>query len=129
MLIKQILTSNSSIRTLILQNANIRHLDKIFKSFLDPILAKHCHLAHIKEDQGQMIALVAIDSPTWATRLKYEIPDIIKNLTTQTEFKNLAKINYSIKEQEDKPEIKNQKQHLSPENEKRWQEIRNKLKK
>jgi len=128
-LIKQIIDNNTTLKTLIDHNAEIKKLNKIFISFLDPNLANHCRLAKIKEEKDKLEAIVSVDNATWATRLKYEIPDIIKNLNTQKEFKHLNKIKYLIVEQETKYEIHIQKQSLSQENEKRWQEIRAKLKK
>ncbi len=40
--------------------------------------------------------VVIVDNASWATNLRYAIPDIIKTLRTQPEFKGLQSIHYHI---------------------------------
>ena len=40
--------------------------------------------------------MIIVDSAAWATNLRYAIPDIIKTLRTQPEFKNLQNIRYHV---------------------------------
>jgi hypothetical protein len=128
--INQISENNPSLEALIQKNKHRKNLEKIFKAFLEDGLKDHCSLAHIEESQDKMILTLTVNSSSMATRLKYEIPDILKNLQTQPEFKKLQKINYVIyiAEEEYLNEKTSQKRSISLENEKRWKELREKLK-
>lgn len=103
----------------------LSQIDKLFRSFLDASLAQHCHLADISVTE----AVVITDSSAWAMRLRYAIPDILKNVKTQPEFKNLKKIRYSVSPNQNLPTPKKVKVKISAESEKLWKEVLEQLRK
>jgi len=64
----------------------------VFKNILGPELATRCKLAKIENGR----ALVIVDSSAWASKFRYAIPDLLKNLRIQPEFQNLKDIRYQI---------------------------------
>lgn len=52
---------------------NLRSLDEKLKGRLDPGLQHYFELANIRDE----VAVLLADSPAWATRLRYQIPDIL----------------------------------------------------
>jgi hypothetical protein len=131
----QIISKNQHLNELKQKNVHIKYLDKIFKTCLDESLAKNCYLANIgesneennKQNKSKITLLVAVTNQAFATRLRYAIPDILKNLKTHSEFQNVTDITYTLNIREEKQEFKPIKKPLSPENEKRWRELLAKL--
>lgn len=121
--IAQILDNQTSGLAKLLAKAEItRRMDLMWKKNLDPDLARHCNFAKITKE-----TLVAtVDNAAWATRLRYAIQDILKNIQTQTEFQMVKKIRYVIRpeiatgEEPEKSQLKKPK--ISPESEKLWRE-------
>lgn len=99
----------------------LQRLNCLLLSCLDAELAQHCVLATIKSQSkkksgqsknkkpeskqlGAVVqetcvaqeALIIVDNAAWATRLRYAIPDLLKCVKTQPEFKNLQKIRYTV---------------------------------
>jgi len=62
-----------------------------------------CKLAKIENGR----ALVIIDSSAWASKFRYAIPDLLKNLRVQPEFQNLKEIRYQITAQPFSKKAKN----------------------
>lgn len=91
--ISQIINRNSKLEELIAKAKELQQLNQIFCSALETSLSKHCHLSKIKGSE----LVVTVDSSAWATRLRYAIPEIIKNIRTQPEFKDIEKIKYTVK--------------------------------
>ncbi|MFA6408824.1 MAG: DUF721 domain-containing protein [Gammaproteobacteria bacterium] len=75
----------------------------VFKNILGPELAMRCKLAKIENGR----ALVIIDSSAWASKFRYAIPDLLKNLRVQPEFQNLKEIRYQITAQPFSKKAKN----------------------
>jgi hypothetical protein len=119
--INEILRSNprSNFTGLITKAQQLQSLNHIFCNLLDSVLATHCFVAKLIGDE----LTVCVESSSWATRLKYAIPDIIKKLQYQPELKNVTKIIYRISP---KVEIFKQekavKSTISAENDKLWRE-------
>ena len=72
------------------QLVQITHL---FRTAAGSELAQHCSVGYF---DGTTLSLVA-DSAAWATQLRFAIPDLIKTLKVQPEFKSLEKIRYSLR--------------------------------
>ena len=67
-------------------------LEVIFCTALDSNLAKHCHIAGYKDTK----LTITVDNISSATKLRYAIPDIIKQLRIQPEFKDLASVRHIV---------------------------------
>jgi len=101
-----ILAGNPDFQKLITKAHQLTQLNRLFKSLLDPNLAKHCNLAKLEKDQMTVIA----DNSAWATKLRFSIPDILKNLRIQPEFKMVKTIKFSVATAETKtPNLAKQK--------------------
>jgi hypothetical protein len=69
--------------------------------------------------EGSTLAVV-VTNASWATKLRYAIPDIIKNLRTQPEFKTITVIRYYINQQTQPLKSRKKLTKLSPDNEILW---------
>ena len=92
--IDTILSKSTVLQNLLNKTNELQYLSKIFAICLEEKLAKHCRIA--KMDLENKTLHVAVDNPTWATKLRYVLPDVLKNLRTQPEFKNIKSIKYSV---------------------------------
>lgn len=75
--------------------ASLQQLNHIFKNAINNDLTSHCTIAKQTKDSLIIIA----DNASWATNLRYAIPDIIKTLQIYPEFRNLQKIRYKIQKE------------------------------
>ena len=123
--IGDILEKNSSLKKLIKKTQSTKNLEAIFHSILDPDFAKNCHFANFKES----VLTITVTNAAWATKLRYTIPDIKKNLCTQPEFKKLTSIRYIINQQKYSAKTKKRETKLSHSNEILWKETLDGLKK
>jgi hypothetical protein len=139
--LQQILDKNKSLLPQLMQKTRyLQTLDKLLRTFMEHELAKHCRLAEIKD--GKEMVIIA-ENAAWATRLRYAIPEILKNINTQPEFKTIKKIRYRIKTEVEGPLNTNpastlintfgaaaprQKHKISPQNEELWQTTLKQLK-
>ena len=102
----QILSCKHNILPKLVDKAQqLSKFDRLFRSFFDAALARHCHLAELTATE----AVVVADSSAWAMRLRYAIPDILKNVKTQPEFKELKKIRYCVSIDQSLPQPKQAK--------------------
>lgn len=117
--ITDILKKSDSILTkLIAKVKSSEDLEVIFRTALDSNLAKHCHFANYKNSE----LAITVTNASWATRLRYSIPDIIKQLQVQPEFKDITSIHYTIDiPQNFSKRTKNTPAKLSQNNEILWQ--------
>ncbi|EKD94595.1 MAG: hypothetical protein ACD_26C00023G0001 [uncultured bacterium] len=74
------------------KNRDNKTLSLIFKSILDPELVKNCKFAGIENSTANIV----VNNAAWATKVRYSLPEILKNLQTQPEFKDITNIRYSI---------------------------------
>ena len=111
--------------SMIKKNKNMQNLASVFQSMLDENFAKNCQFASL---EGSVVNIM-IKNPAWATRVRYAIPDMLKNLRTQPEFKAVTSICYFIdrKTSAAKPK-KKEIAKLSGDNEVLWQKTLAKLK-
>ena len=92
-LIKNLLANQHSQLRFILQKVtDLKKLNTIFQDTLNSELAKHCYLVELTEESITLI----VDSASWATVLRYSIPDIIKILKIKPEFKTLKSIEFRV---------------------------------
>ena len=116
--------AQSSFGQLVKKTQNTKELAFIFRNILDPSLAKNCQFANL---DGSVVT-VTVKNAAWATRLRYAIPDMVKNLKTQPEFAKVKTIRYLI-QTTNAPTTKKKPRKLSSDNEILWQNTLAKLKK
>lgn len=119
---------NSNFSKLLAKTVLLKRLDIIFKKMLEEDLALHCHFAKITNET----LAVVVDNAAWATRLRYAIPDILKNLQTQPEFQAIKKIRYTVNLEAsalNSSKNRTKKPKISLENEKHWKDALANLKK
>lgn len=114
--VEQLLHNNSRLSKLIDQTAKLKKQSFIFQGMLGAEFKAHCQLAKIDAEQ----LVVVVDSSVWAMKFRYAIPDLLKDLKTQLEFKKITKIRYQIatsaKEVLPTKKVKINKMSLSPQN-------------
>lgn len=94
----------------------LNRLDQIFRLGLDEKLVNYCQLGKYENNE----ALIILKNPIWATRLRYNIPDIIKNVQIYQEFRYIKKIRYIIDVVDEVKIVKKPKKPLSIANERLW---------
>ena len=122
--------NNSSLSKLIGKSQRTRDLASVFQSMLDADLAKNCKFANLDDS----VITITVKNAAWATRIRFAIPDLLKNLRTQPEFKKVTNIRYlvnhhQINNKQDQNKKKPKKARLSVDNEILWQETLSRLKK
>lgn len=91
--IGDILTAKTSkLAHLLLHNQQAQFLNTIFHGIIDQSMTKHCNIVKIEGHQ----LLVSVSNAAWATKFRYAIPELLKNLRTQPEFNNITAIRYII---------------------------------
>ena len=70
----------------------IEKLDELVKQYLNPSLAKHCQACNVKN--GRLIIMTA--KAVYATRLKYEIPELLTKLRQLDGFQHLTGIDCKV---------------------------------
>ena len=118
--------SDSGLAKLINKAKSSQDLEVIFRTALDNNLTKHCQIASYKNSE----LTVVVTTTSMATRLRFVIPDIIKQLRIQPEFKDITNIRYTVTSSRTaatKP--KKPKSKLSSSNEALWQKTLTELRK
>lgn len=70
----------------------LEQLNKILREQLPPPLNQHCRIANLRDD----ILLLHADSPAWALKLRYSVPDMLDRLRRQPELQQLRTITVKI---------------------------------
>jgi len=84
--------SRDELEKLITHAVAISHLNAKLHSILDNSLKNHCVIANFSN--GNLILLT--DSPAWISRLRYQIPSLLKQLQQLAEFRGLINIKLRI---------------------------------
>jgi hypothetical protein len=90
--IDHIIKNNPKLNKLVSLAQELKKLDPLFQAMLPRELRKHCHLTKIEKNA----LTVAIDAASWATKFRYVIPDLLKDLRTQPEFHQVEKIYHHV---------------------------------
>lgn len=124
-IVEILLKDNNKIFTqLINKNKNLETLAGIFNNIIDPNIAKNCRLASIED----RVMHISVKNAAWANRVRYHLPEMLKNLHTQPEFHMIASIRYFVERQFVAPEAKKQASNkISTHNETAWRETIAKL--
>ena len=86
--IKQVISKNSSLCTLINHTKHLVKLNRIVQRQLTYSLQPHCKVANYRENT----LYLHVDSAAWATRLRFNIPQLTEQLKKTKEFKELQSI-------------------------------------
>lgn len=109
--------NNKIFTKLITKNQNLILLSGIFNSVIDSSIAKNCSLASI---EGQIMS-IAVKNAAWANRVRYYLPEMLKNLRTQPEFHMIISIKYFVERQFTAPTTKKPAiNKISSQNEAMW---------
>ncbi len=83
------LSSNNIVQEI---NHHLSDINQALQIALDKTLAKHCRIANFH--QGRLV--IETDSPAWATKLRFSIPDLREKLRKDPQFANLKHIEYYV---------------------------------
>lgn len=90
---KLLKNKNLAIAELCNKAYSIQEIDQNLKQCLDPSLHHHFQLANIKTDS----VIILVNSSTWATRLRYNIPAILDALNNQLNFTSIKTVRIKVK--------------------------------
>ena len=86
------LLSTAGLRPLIQRCEQLRSLQRLLHQCLDLNLMAHCQLVNL---QGHRLVL-AVPSPAWASRLRYQIPSLLACLQKQPGMQQLSEIQLRV---------------------------------
>ncbi len=82
----------STLGNLIKKSKTTKDIARIFSVAIDSSISKYCQFANY---QGGELTVIAAN-PSWATKIRYLIPDLIKQLKIHPEFREIKKIRYTV---------------------------------
>jgi hypothetical protein len=86
-------TGEKALKPLLKKLDELEKLQIFVKTQIEPPLNEHCRVANYRD--GCLI--LTVDSAAFATRLRYEIPDLLEKLRSVPRFCGLKTIEFSIK--------------------------------
>lgn len=84
-----------NLERLIERGTQLARIDKLLKKSLPAELRPHCQLANIK---GNTLILLA-NSTVWASRIRYQGPQLLKTLQQNERFKHITELQLRIQPQ------------------------------
>ena len=88
-----LLDKKSPISSLYKKAISFKKVDAKLKKYLDLGIQDHFQLSNINND----IATIVVDSSSWATRLRYNIPAILNIMNNQLNFTAIKTIRIRVK--------------------------------
>ena len=88
-----LLNEQSPISNLYKKAIFFKKTDLKLKKYLDLDIQNHFQLTNIEKD----VATVVVDSSSWATRLRYNIPKILDVMNNQLNFVSIKTIRIKVK--------------------------------
>ncbi len=79
-------------KTLLDKVNKLHDLNIFVKQYLTSPLVDHCQVANLR--QGKLV--LAVDSPVWATKLRFYLPELLSTLRQQPRFAGLAGIEVCV---------------------------------
>ena len=70
-----------------------KKIDQKLKKFIDFDVKDHFQLSNIEKN----VVTLVVDSPSWATRLHYNIPKILDIMNNQLNFKTIKTVRIKVK--------------------------------
>ncbi|VAW99151.1 hypothetical protein MNBD_GAMMA22-1446 [hydrothermal vent metagenome] len=89
---KYLSNSSNEFENLITRALEISHLNAKLHSILDKSFKNHCDIANFRD----ATLIILTDSPAWLTRLRYQIPSLLKQLQQLPDFKGISQIKLRI---------------------------------
>lgn len=83
----------SSYQHLINKVYALEGINQVFQSAIDENLSEHCTVANIRDNT----LVLEMDNSSWATRLRYEIPDILQKIHSQPGLECITHIEFYVK--------------------------------
>ena len=93
-----IIKEDNKLSSIIIKSQHLIKLDKILLEHIPQNMRPHCKVANLSKG----LLSVYVDSATWATQLRYYIPNLILTLRTHKEFTNLISIKHHVRPSEKK---------------------------
>jgi len=90
---------NTSIGKLVHQASDISKLNDLFKQTFDPEISEHCQVSCYLKG----ILILHVDSASWATKLRYQVPMLLTTLRQFEAWAGLCSIQIKIKTQLNHP--------------------------
>jgi hypothetical protein len=88
----------------------LQQLARRVQSALDPELASHCEVLNLRGNS----LILATDATVWATRLRYQLPTLLRSLQQYPPLKDLNDIQIRVKPATVQPSLQRKHQiHLS----------------
>ena len=75
---------------------HLQRLNELWQKYIDMQLTKHTRVANWRD--GRLI--IEIDSASWATDIRYSLPELLRKLKTEKELADLKFIEWYIQPQE-----------------------------
>ncbi len=82
----------------------LKRIQTSFEALVDSSLAQHCMIANFENN----VLIVLTDSATWSTKIRFEAPELIKQLQSTPECATLKKIKCLVRPKEIKKQEKPQ---------------------
>ena len=90
----EVIRNSSSSLQHILDHARVlEQLTRRLRRHLEPALAPHCQVANYRE--GTLV--ISTDSPVWATRLRYQLPQLRRQLAADHSLQGLSDIRLRVR--------------------------------
>lgn len=83
---------NGGLRYVLQKAQALRALEAVLAHHLDPVLLEHCRVSTFQ--LGEL--LLYVDSPAWATHIRYLTPDLLQLLANEPLFKGLRRIHCKV---------------------------------
>jgi hypothetical protein len=87
-----LVSEQNEYKTLLDKVNKLQELNVLVKQHLSAPLVDHCWVANLK--QGRLV--LAVDSPVWATNLRFHMPELLSTLRQQPRFAGLVRIDVSV---------------------------------
>jgi len=88
----------------------LRQITAVIRNVLPEPLSLHCHAANINGDT----IIIGCDSSTWAAKLRYQLPQVLKRLNDHRELPVLRQIRVRVQPlDKDQPRISNRPLSMS----------------
>lgn len=86
--ITTILQQSSLLQDYVCKTQNLEKLTQIIRQYLEPEMAKNCSVANLINNE----LILATTSSTWNHKLRFLVPDLLKELRTLPKLNSLVKI-------------------------------------
>jgi hypothetical protein len=88
-----LLNEQSSLNNLYKKAIFSKKIDLKLKKFIDFDVKDHFQLSNIEKN----VVTIVVDSPSWATRLRYNTPKILDIMNNQLNFKTIKTVRIKVK--------------------------------